>query len=582
MWNKKMEKKIIQFNKIFVEPKKNLTIAFINPPHADWALVNTLTYFLCKSYYDRYGKYKNHVEWLEPLYKWDSYISIQEIYDQVKAADVIMFSSYIWNYPICDDLAKLAKADGKITVMGGPHVGTNEPEFFNSRDFYDFVCIPTKPGEIFIEDFIDQWFETDGQPLRENISWEVRSDKKRDYRFDDIDYSVYEDHLDYMKKILDYAKVSKLEPYISFETTRGCPYRCVFCEWGGGIATKIYKKPIDIVKRDIIAMKNAGFFSANLTDANFGVFLDRDIEILKFAWDNHFNLTDISAVKTKDLKKRKKIIDAWFNVIQRKPISDITTPEEMDMWNRTKHLSVVPTVSFQSVSEDAMKIANRTDLNLKDKIELSRYIGERTRQAGYPIPALELILGLPGSTIDDFYKEMEIIWNFRSWGMRRHDYMFLPDSELTSKDYIEKYKIKLVEVYTDSGDEDGQENLYKMYRNKKSYFKTLVECFSYTHEEFLEMVFMNHAASYLLMNIYAHYEDEISPSEFAKKVYQVVKELDGFDKIHNYLKDLYNPNTQPKCITKINGEDRVQHINNFLEDNLLFIKNGIAIDVLLN
>lgn len=519
---------------------------------------------------------------MDSPYKWDEYSSIKEIYEQVKEADVIMFSSYIWNYPICDDVAKLAKADGKITIVGGPHIGVNEPEFFNSRDFYDFACQVTKPGEVFMEDFIDQWFETDGKPQRENISWEVRSDKKRDYRIDSMEYSAYEDNIDYMKKILDYAREKKLEPYISFETTRGCPYSCVFCEWGGGIATKIYKKPLDIVKRDILAMKEAGFFSANLTDANFGVFLERDIEILKFAWDNQFNLTDISAVKTKDLKRRKKIIDAWFNVIQRKPKNDSPSPEETDMWNRTKYLSIVPTVSIQSVSDQAMKDCNRVDLSLEDKIELSKYIGERTREAGYPVPALELILGMPGSTIQDFYKEMEIIWNFKSWGMRRHDYMFLPDSELCSKEYIEKFKIKLVEVYTDSGDEDGQENLYSLYRGKKSYFKTICESYSYTHEEFLEMTFMNYAANYLLQYVYPEYEQYMLASEFTKNVYDIVKTFDGFDDIHKYLQDLYNPDTEPKCIRRIHGEDRVKYIENFLEDNLLLIKNGIAINVLLN
>lgn len=433
-----------------------------------------------------------------------------------------------------------------------------------------------------MEDFIDQWFETDGNPKRENIAWEVRSEKTRDYKLDDLTYSAYEDNLDYMKKILEYARASKLEPYISFETTRGCPYQCVFCEWGGGIATKIYRKPMDIVKRDIMAMKEAGFFSANLTDANFGVFVERDIDILKFAWDNQFNLTDISAVKTKDLNRRKKIIDAWFNVIQRKPKADVASPEETDMWNRTKHLSIVPTVSIQSVSDAAMKIANRVDLNLEDKIELSRYIGERTREAGYPVPALELILGMPGSTIDDFYKEMEIIWNFKSWGMRRHDYMFLPDSELTSKEYIDKYKIKLVEVYTDSGDEDGQENLYSFYRNKKSYFKTITECFSYTHEEFLEMTFMNYAGNYLLKNVYPEYESEMPASDFAKIVYNVVKELDEFKPIQEYLRDLYDPTTEPKCIVRIHGEDRVEYIEKFLDENMLFIKNGVAINALLD
>ena len=53
------------------------------------------------------------------------------------------------------------------------------------------------------------------------------------------DYSVYEEHSEYLTKALSYARENNMEPFIILETTRGCPYKCVFCEWGGGINTKI-------------------------------------------------------------------------------------------------------------------------------------------------------------------------------------------------------------------------------------------------------------------------------------------------------------------------------------------------------
>ncbi len=493
-----------------------------------------------------------------------------------------MFSSYFWNYEICDSIAKLAKADGKITIVGGPQIGTNEPSFLQSRIYYDYFCKPTKPGEVFIQDFIDEWFENE-KPNESNISWELRSDKTRDYRLEELDYSVYEDNFEYLQKIVNYARDQKLEPFITLETTRGCPYSCVFCEWGGGTGTKIYKKNIDVVKRDILALKGAGYISANSTDANFGVFEERDIEILKFAWENGFNLTDISTLKSKDLKRRIRLVDAWFDVIKRKPQGDISTEQEEDMWNRTKHLSVVPTVSIQSVSEEAMKIANRVDLSLKDKIKLSEHIGRRTTESGYPVPALELILAMPGSTLDDFYAEMEIIWNFKCWGLRRHDYMFFPDSDMSSESYLEKYKIKLVDVYTDTGDEDSKDNLYStIYKNNKSYFKTITECYSFTHEEFLEMVFMNYAGIFVLQNIYEEYQSYYTPSEFTKTCFSIIKDLEGFDEIYAKLADIYNPRTEPKCIRRIDGIDRSEYIEEYLNENIFFIKNGIAINALLD
>ena len=94
-----------------------LKISFVNPPHADWSLANNMTYLMCQSYYQRRGKYADQVEWLPAPHKWNQYTSYEEVYDEIKDADIIMFSCYAWNYPIVDALAKMAYKDGKITVL---------------------------------------------------------------------------------------------------------------------------------------------------------------------------------------------------------------------------------------------------------------------------------------------------------------------------------------------------------------------------------------------------------------------------------------------------------------------------------
>jgi hypothetical protein len=561
---------------------KKLKISFVNPPHADWSLASNLTYLLCQSHYSHHGKYADSIEWLPAPYKWNSYQSYEEVYEEIKDADIVMFSCYIWNYTIQDKLARLVKQCNPktITVLGGPHIGTNDPGFLLTRNCYDFVCQPTKPGEVFVEDLIDSWFENDGNPVRQDVSWEVRSTKTRDYNFA-VEYSVYEEHVVYLKELVDYARVHKMEPLIVLETTRGCPYKCVFCEWGGGIGTKIHKKSLDIVKRDIDALKSAGYMDAHMSDANFGVFEERDLEIFRYAWQNDINLTDISTVKAKSLERRKRLIDAWFEIVgtehRTKEIIDAS-----DMWDATRRISVVPTVSIQSISDEAMKVADRVDLSLQDKLELSRYINERCQTEGYPVPALELILAMPGSTLLDFYEEMEIIWNFKSWGSYRHDYMFLPDSRLSSKEYQEKYAINTVEVFSDITDDDGVDSWNSsLYRNKKSSFSTTLSCYSYSREEMKEMWFMNIAGNYLLEHAYMYYQEDMTPAEFTKSCYNVITQLDEFKYIKTQIDDIFNPDTPARSIRQLNGKYRVDAIEEMLEANLLLIKNLIVIEQLL-
>jgi tRNA A37 methylthiotransferase MiaB len=555
--------------------RKKIKFAFINPPHADWSLANNMTYLICQSYYNHFGKYKDEVEWLPAPYKFDLYKDIEEIVDLLTSADVIMFSSYAWNYTICDDVAKIIKEKypEKILLLGGPHIGTNEPDLLNKRTFYDYVCQPTKPGETFIQDVIDCIIED--RLSSENISWELNSKRGISAVFD-VDYSVYEEHLDYLTEMVSYAKKYKLEPFVVIETTRGCPYKCVYCEWGGGIGTKIIKKDIELVKRDILALKKAGFRDAYLTDANFGAFEERDVAIFKFAWDHKFNLTDISTMKSKDLNRRKRLIDSISNIVGKGPEKHSVSEGGTDMWGNTEYISVIPAVSIQSVSEAAMKIADRVDLSLKDKLELSKYVNHMCSKEDYPIPAVELILGMPGSTLDDFYTEANILWDFKAWSSFRHDYMFLPDSRLNSKEYKEKYQIETVEVYSDIVDEDGTDNWHNLYKNKRTYFKTIKSCFSFTPEDMYEMWFMNNATNYLLKNIYPMLENYASPKEFAKEAYNVINTIEGFDDIYQEIVDILNPNTPPKSIRKLGDNFRAKTIEDFLVKNNIILKSEIT------
>jgi radical SAM superfamily enzyme YgiQ (UPF0313 family) len=541
-----------------------IKIAFINPPHADWIIPNIATWLFMESHYNAVGKYKDQVEWLPAPYKFNQYEDIRDLYDEVHEADIILFSSYVWNYDLCDELAKYIKEQdpNKVTIVGGPHIGENEEEFLANRTYYDYVCKPTKPGESFMEDFINEWIETDGNPDPMKISWEMRNPiGGNSHPFPQV--SVYEEHLDILTKMAKWADENDLEKFVIMETTRGCPYQCVFCEWGGGVGAKVLRKDIDIVKRDLLALKKAGYENAFLTDANFGMFEERDLEIFEFAWKNQINLTDISTMKAKDLERRKRLIDRCFEIIGKS--DDLNS-------------GCYPTVSIQSASEEAMKIAKRVDLSFEDKLELSKHINKKAME-GYNIPpSIELIMGMPGSTIEDFYNELEIYWNFKSWNSYRHDYMFLPDAENSKPEYVETHDIKLVTVYTDLVDEEGVDNMNTFYASKKNYFKTIRSCFSFTAEEMYEMFFMNHAGNVLLSDIYPGLETLMSPKEFGKRSYKIIKTLPGFDKIHNDIVDIYNPDTPPRSIKRLNGRMRTEVIQEFVLENKYFIINQLFME----
>ena len=62
-------------------------------------------------------------------------------------------------------------------------------------------------------------------------------------------------------------------------------------------------------------------------------------------------------------------------------------------------------------------------------------------------------------------------------------------------------------------------------------------------------------------------ENSVSPSVFTKKAYEAISKLDSWDDIYSEIRDIFNPNSQPKSIKVLNQEFRANTINKFIEKN---------------
>jgi len=285
--------------------------------------------------------------------------SIDKVLDQMQDPALCGFSVYIWNKNYCLALAQAIKQrwPGCVIVFGGPQINGSWLRY----DFIDSLVL--KEGERCMVKILEDLAH--GKPLDRIVSLP---------RMDDLSeipspyaLGVFDDLVRDNPDILWSA---------TLETNRGCPYSCTFCDWGGLTESKIKKFGLEKIKDDIDWMTNHPVRVLFITDANFGIFKQRDLEIARLVR----GIADRGTLEYVSMNYPKHSNELVFEISR-----------EFGPVNKGITLSV------QSMNPDTVKEIKRDNMALND---LSRMItlGEKYHISTYT----ELILGLPLETLESW------------------------------------------------------------------------------------------------------------------------------------------------------------------------------------
>jgi putative methyltransferase len=163
---------------------------------------------------------------------------------------------------------------------------------------------------------------------------------------------------------------------MTFETNRGCPYACTFCDWGGVTYSKVKRFNLEKVKEDLEWCIGKPISYLICADANFGIFKEQDVEIAKIIRQ----VASQSRIDSVNLQYAKNSTDVVFTIA--KIIGS---------------LSRGITVSVQSMNENTLEAIKRKNLdvnNIRHLMDLSEQYNVLTYT--------EVILGLPLETLDSW------------------------------------------------------------------------------------------------------------------------------------------------------------------------------------
>ena len=344
--------------------------------------------------------------------------NVDEYIKECVDTDILLCSCYVWNWEITNFLAKEVKKlnPNCLIIFGGAQVPDFSKDFFKQHPYADIIV--HGEGEIVLEEILTEFLNNkDYSKIKGLETKDFRNPpQERINNLDDLP-SAYLTNT--VWELVD--KIDGIRWIAGWETNRGCPYACTFCDWGSATFTKVRKWEESKIFKEIEWFAKNQIPYIDCCDANFGIFQERDFRIAE-------KLKDV-ALKT---HYPERVRPAWAKNSSEKIIPIAKQLQEGGI------LGAV-TLAVQSLDTNTLNIIKRANIKFDAFSELT----ETFRNNKIPTYT-ELIMGLPGETLDTFKDGLENIAQTKIDTVFIYNCTILPNAPMNVPEYREKYKIQSV------------------------------------------------------------------------------------------------------------------------------------------
>lgn len=375
---------------------------------------------LLQAYVQKHAKAPNQYQFLLPIY---SRVPVQQAVEQLIGAEAIAFSAYVWNIRISTQIARKIKElkPETLIIFGGPQVPDRAEDFLRRYPFIDIAC-HGEGEQIFLSILENRLSGTwENVPsisyLREDGSFvcQLKTPRIKDLSIVPSPYleNVFEPLM----------RANPQERWlVLWETNRGCPFSCTFCDWGSAVSSKVYTFDMERLRGEMewFAEQKVEFIFC--CDANFGI-LPRDLDITRYVaeikqtrgYPHALSVQNTKNATERAYKVQKLLADAGLN----KGV----------------------TISLQSVDPDTLKAVKRQNISSESFEHLQRRFTQ-DRVETYT----DMILGLPGETYDSFANGVaHVIDSGQHNRIQFNNLSILANTEMGDPEYQKQYGMITVE-----------------------------------------------------------------------------------------------------------------------------------------
>lgn len=316
-----------------------------------------------------------------------------------RPADVYGFSCYVWNIHQCLEIARLVKSNLPDTtiLLGGPEAGGLAKYLLRHYPFIDYV-VKDEGEEPFAKFLLHRLGRLDVSEVpalvyRAASGAIVENPKATSVELVDLPSPFSS------KYYLDYLASVKEPMTVTFETSRGCPFGCRYCTWGG---RQVRFYPLERVFAELDRMLNhPSVGRIYITDSDILINKQRGKSILDFL-----------------LAHNRRRIPVVFEVNP-----EVLDDETTDLIARFGEDEFA--FGLQSSSPAVLKSINR-------RFNPARYRQNimKLKESNPDIRIwFSLIIGLPGDCLATFKESLAFAVSMAPHSMYIHEFLCLPGSE---------------------------------------------------------------------------------------------------------------------------------------------------------
>lgn len=348
---------------------------------------------------------------------------IENIVERITDPSVFGVSTYVWNANYSDRLASAVKQryPDCLVIYGGPQVPDNAVDMMIEKTWID-ICVHQE-GEIVFSEVLKEhllardWSRVSGITYRPTNREAAPVKTMAKQRIGDLD-SVISPYLD---GVFDgyTERYSKWTINAVFESSRGCPFKCTFCDWGSATFTKLRKFGTQRVSDEIRWMGENKIDCVVNADANFGIFKEKDAE------------TADHLVRTKSELGWPKLFNTnWTKSNNSVAINIAAKLQEAGMLRKF-------VISLQSLNDETLRFIERNNMKLNNFDQIMELAKEKDISV-----MIELIMNLPGETYESWTENYCRLLKYENIFIESYPLQLLTNSEMNKPEYRKKYGLK--------------------------------------------------------------------------------------------------------------------------------------------